>query len=206
MLKPLNNLGHAGAATTYTRLDSPFVRRANLIFVCERAKQLEAARLLNKTLQPGEFQLIWLDALVPEMARRLREAGISENVSSHALRREMKQFQQTFDFDTNEALLVTKSAIENFATEREPKPTFYARAYGLLARVFQQLTTNHGIALLVNQSTDPEGIINQGHNNLTARSIQIRQGEHINERALLNLFKAVIANNRAGGWRKLKPS
>lgn len=159
MLKPLNNLGHAGAATTYTRLDSPFVRRANLIFVCERAKQPEAARLLNKTLLPGEFQLIWLDALVPEMARRLRKAGISENVSSHALRREMKQFQQTFDFDTNEALLVTKSAIENFATEREPKPALYARAYGLLARVFQQLTTNHGIALLVNQSTDfPAGL------------------------------------------------
>jgi hypothetical protein len=51
---------------------------------------------------------------------------------------------------------------------------------------------------------DPEGIINQGHGNLTARAIQIRQGDVINERALLNLFKAVIANNRAGGWRKVK--
>ena len=53
---------------------------------------------------------------------------------------------------------------------------------------------------------DPEGIINQGQGNLTARAIQVRQGETINERALLNLFKAVIANNRAGGWRKLKDS
>jgi hypothetical protein len=53
---------------------------------------------------------------------------------------------------------------------------------------------------------DPEGIINQGQGNLTARAIQIRQGELINERALLNLFRAVIANNRAGGWRKLKGS
>ncbi len=51
---------------------------------------------------------------------------------------------------------------------------------------------------------DPEGIINQGHGNLTARAIQIRQGEPINERALLNLFRAVVANNRAGGWRKLQ--
>jgi len=51
---------------------------------------------------------------------------------------------------------------------------------------------------------DPEGIINQGHANLTARAIQVRQGDVINERALLNLFKAVIANNRAGGWRKVK--
>jgi hypothetical protein len=53
---------------------------------------------------------------------------------------------------------------------------------------------------------DPEGIINQGQGNLTARSIQVRQGETINERALLNLFKAVIANNRAGGWRKIQGS
>src|SRR2546423_11403478 len=50
---------------------------------------------------------------------------------------------------------------------------------------------------------DPEGIINQGQGNLTARAIQVRQGETINERALLNLFQAIIANNRAGGRRKL---
>ncbi len=53
---------------------------------------------------------------------------------------------------------------------------------------------------------DPEGIINQGHGNLTGRTIQVRQGETLNEHALLNLFKAVIANNRVGGWRKLKGS
>jgi hypothetical protein len=51
---------------------------------------------------------------------------------------------------------------------------------------------------------DPEGIINQGQDNATARTIQVYQGETINKRALSNLFKAVIANNRAGGWRKLR--
>lgn len=51
---------------------------------------------------------------------------------------------------------------------------------------------------------DPEGIINQGQNNKTARAIQIYQNDPINEKALLNLFKAVIKNNRAGGWRKLQ--
>ena len=51
---------------------------------------------------------------------------------------------------------------------------------------------------------DPEGIINQGQGNMTARTIQIYQGDTIKKRALLNLFKDVIANNRAGGWRKLK--
>ena len=51
---------------------------------------------------------------------------------------------------------------------------------------------------------DPEGIINQGQGNLTARAIQIHQGDTIDERALLDLFRAVIANNRAGGWRKIQ--
>ena len=53
---------------------------------------------------------------------------------------------------------------------------------------------------------DPKRIINQGHGNRTARAIQVRQGEEVDERALLNLFKAVIANNRAGGWRTLHRS
>jgi hypothetical protein len=51
---------------------------------------------------------------------------------------------------------------------------------------------------------DPEGVINQGHDNATARAIQVKQGEPINEPAMLALFRAVIANNRAGGWRKLQ--
>ena len=29
-------------------------------------------------------------------------------------------------------------------------------------------------------------------------------GDVVNERALVNLFKAVIANNRAGGWRNVR--
>ena len=50
---------------------------------------------------------------------------------------------------------------------------------------------------------DPEHIINQGHGNETARSIQIYEGDTINERAFKNLISAVADNNRAGGWRKL---
>src|SRR5258707_7704542 len=49
---------------------------------------------------------------------------------------------------------------------------------------------------------DPHGLINQGHGNLTARAIQLRRGDVIDERALVNLFRAVIANNRAGGLRR----
>ncbi len=51
---------------------------------------------------------------------------------------------------------------------------------------------------------DPEGIITGGLDNKTARTVAIRQGETINRRALTAMFKQMIANNRAGGWRKLK--
>jgi hypothetical protein len=51
---------------------------------------------------------------------------------------------------------------------------------------------------------DPEGIITAGHDNLTARTVEIRDAAAINERALLAMFRQIIANNRAGGWRKLK--
>jgi hypothetical protein len=52
---------------------------------------------------------------------------------------------------------------------------------------------------------DPEGIITAGHGNKTARTIAVRQGERINAPALSDMFRQIIANNRAGGWRKLKP-
>ena len=51
---------------------------------------------------------------------------------------------------------------------------------------------------------DPEGIITAGHGNKTARTVAFRQGEPVNAPALTEMFRQIIANNRAGGWRKLK--
>ena len=51
---------------------------------------------------------------------------------------------------------------------------------------------------------DPEGIITGGHDNKTGRMISIYRDQKINFRALTEMFKQIIANNRAGGWRKLK--
>ncbi|MBF6097922.1 DUF1801 domain-containing protein [Nocardia cyriacigeorgica] len=51
---------------------------------------------------------------------------------------------------------------------------------------------------------DPEGIITGGHDNKTARTVAIHEGETLNAPALLAMFRQIIANNRAGGWRKLK--
>jgi hypothetical protein len=51
---------------------------------------------------------------------------------------------------------------------------------------------------------DPEGIITAGHDNTTARTVSFREGEPINAPALTAMFRQIIADNRAGGWRKLK--
>jgi hypothetical protein len=51
---------------------------------------------------------------------------------------------------------------------------------------------------------DPAGLITGGHANETARTVAIRQGEPINAEALGAMFRKIIANNRAGGWRKVK--
>ena len=51
---------------------------------------------------------------------------------------------------------------------------------------------------------DPEGIITGGHDNKTARTMAVRQGETINAPALTAMLRQIITNNHAGGWRKLK--
>ena len=51
---------------------------------------------------------------------------------------------------------------------------------------------------------DPENIITDGHDNTTARQISVHEGETINAPTLQSMLAQIIANNRAGGWRKLK--
>src|ERR1700710_86835 len=45
---------------------------------------------------------------------------------------------------------------------------------------------------------DPERIITGGHDNATARTVAIREGEAIHAPALVAMFRQIIANNRAG--------
>ncbi|MFI6999007.1 DUF1801 domain-containing protein [Nocardia sp. NPDC050175] len=51
---------------------------------------------------------------------------------------------------------------------------------------------------------DPDGIITAGHDNKTARTVSVREGEKVPAAPLLAMFEQIIANNRAGGWRKLR--
>jgi hypothetical protein len=51
---------------------------------------------------------------------------------------------------------------------------------------------------------DPDGIITAGHDNQTARTVAVYQGGSVPATPLKAMFRQIIANNRAGGWRKLK--
>ncbi len=51
---------------------------------------------------------------------------------------------------------------------------------------------------------DPDGIITGGHTDTTARTVAVRRGERLNAPALDAMFRQIIANNSAGGWRRLK--
>jgi hypothetical protein len=51
---------------------------------------------------------------------------------------------------------------------------------------------------------DPDGIITGGHDNTTARTVAVYEGDTLNAAALRRMFEQIIANNRAGGWRRLK--
>jgi hypothetical protein len=51
---------------------------------------------------------------------------------------------------------------------------------------------------------DPDGIITAGHDNVSARTVAVYEGGDVPAAALLTMFRRIIANNRAGGWRRLK--
>jgi hypothetical protein len=51
---------------------------------------------------------------------------------------------------------------------------------------------------------DPHGLVTAGRQNKTARTIAFREGDDVPEEHLLEFFRRLVADNRAGGWRKLK--
>ena len=51
---------------------------------------------------------------------------------------------------------------------------------------------------------DPDRIITGGHDNKTARMIAFYEGDPIPTAALTTMLRTIIANNRAGGWRRLE--
>ena len=50
---------------------------------------------------------------------------------------------------------------------------------------------------------DPDGLITAGHDNKTARTIGFREGDPARREPLLAFLRQLVADNRAGGWRRL---
>ena len=53
---------------------------------------------------------------------------------------------------------------------------------------------------------DPDRIITGGHTNSTGRTVAIYRNEPVPANPLLAMFRQIVADNRAGGWRKIKAS
>ncbi|HSX44681.1 MAG TPA: DUF1801 domain-containing protein [Candidatus Saccharimonadales bacterium] len=91
------------------------------------------------------------------------------------------------------------SIVETIKFTNRPYFTFRGNVCAILA------TKDHvNIFIYDPIAPDPEGLINQGQDNATARAIQIYENQPINSSAFVNLIKAVVANNQAGGWRNLR--
>jgi hypothetical protein len=51
---------------------------------------------------------------------------------------------------------------------------------------------------------DRHGLITAGHENRTARTIGFGEGDVVPVEPLLEFFRHLVADNRAGGWRRLE--
>ncbi len=89
--------------------------------------------------------------------------------------------------------------VETIKRTNRPYFTFEGNVCALLA------TKDHVNVFMYDPiAPDPTGLIIQSQGNATARNIQIYKDQNINQQAFTDLIRAVVANNRAGGWRKIK--
>ena len=89
--------------------------------------------------------------------------------------------------------------VETIKFTNRPYFTFDGNVCALLA------TKDHVNVFIYDPiAPDPTGLISQGQDNATARNIQIYKDQSINKRAFINLIRAVVSDNRAGGWRKIR--
>ena len=113
----------------------------------------------------------------------------------------LPEWQQSICEQLREIIRATDPAIEE-TIKRTVQPYFV-----LEGNVCALLATKDHVNVFLYDGAivpDPEGIITGGHDNKTARTVAIYRDDTLNAKALLTMFKQIIANNRAGGWRRLK--
>ena len=111
----------------------------------------------------------------------------------------LPRWQQDVCRDLRQVIWAADADIEE-TIKRTVQPYFV-----LDGNVCALLATKDHVNLFLYDPTvpDPKGLINQGHGNATARAIQIYEGDPVDRVALTDLLRAIVANNRAGGWRRL---
>src|SRR3954449_4242235 len=111
----------------------------------------------------------------------------------------LPEWQQSICRQLREIVWEADPAIEE-TIKRSVQPYFV-----LDGNVCALLATKDHVNLFLYDPTvpDPHGVINQGHSNATAKAVQIYESDEINRPALLELLRTIVANNRAGGWRRI---
>jgi hypothetical protein len=112
---------------------------------------------------------------------------------------QLPEWQQSVCERLREIIWATDPEIEE-TIKRTVQPYFV-----LAGNVCALLATKDHVNLFLYDPTvsDPAGVINQGHDNLTARSIQIYEDDEIDRDAITSILGEIVAHNRQGGWRRL---
>ena len=111
----------------------------------------------------------------------------------------LPEWQQSICEQLREIIWATDPEIEE-TIKRTVQPYFV-----LKGNVCALLATKDHVNLFLYDPTvsDPSGVINQGHDNLTARSIQIYEDDEIDRDAITGILGEIVEHNRQGGWRLL---
>ena len=111
----------------------------------------------------------------------------------------LPDWQRAICEQLREMVWKTDTAIEE-TIKRTVQPYFV-----LDGNVCALLATKDHVNLFLYDPTvsDPHGVINQGHDNQTARAIQIYDGDEIDRDAIVGILTEIVDHNRRGGWRRL---
>jgi hypothetical protein len=115
---------------------------------------------------------------------------------------QLPDWQQEICTELRELVWQTDPEIEE-TIKRTVQPYFV-----LDGTVCALLATKDHVNLFLYDPTvsDPQGVINQGHGNATARSIQVYADDEINRDAIIGILSEIVDHNRRGGWRTLGQS
>ena len=111
----------------------------------------------------------------------------------------LPDWQQSICEQLREIVWSTDPGIEE-TIKRTVQPYFV-----LDGNVCALLATKDHVNLFLYDPTvsDPAGVINQGQDNLTARSIQVYRDDEIDRDAIAGILAEIVDHNRQGGWRRL---